>query len=65
MYKSQIVSGGFLISGCDSSEVLHPVKKTLDLVTILVEIIVYLSFFLTVTPGRDDRFCPFAVDKGK
>ena len=55
MYKSQIVSGGFPLSGCNSSEVLPPVETTLDLVTILVEIIVYLSFSPTVTLGGDDR----------
>jgi len=43
---------------------LDPVEKPLDLVAILVEILVYLSLFLAVTPRRNDRLGFFGFDEG-
>ena len=65
MDKGQIISGGLVISGSDPSIVLDPVEEALDLVSILVEIVVYLSLYFTVTTGWYDRLCSNALYKGQ
>lgn len=55
MYCGKEVSGGLVVSSCDSSELLEPAVEILDEVARLVNLLVVGSLANAVSFGRNDR----------
>ena len=56
MNKSQIISRSLIIACGNAPVMFNSIKESLNLVTVFVQILIYLPFFLTVTARWNHYF---------